>query len=289
MHTTPPGAASHPARTALDLLRCPLCGAELSRTGSALACARRHTYDIARQGYVGLLAGGRRAANADTAAMVEAREAFLRTGHYGPLAAALAGLAGPLCPRGGAVLDAGAGTGYYLAAVLDALPDAVGLGLDTSKFALRRAARAHPRAAAATWDVWEPLPVAAGSVDLVVNVFAPRNGPEFRRVLKPGGALLVVTPTPRHMAELRDALGTLAVDEAKEERLDRTLSAYFRREEARPLEYAVTLPPGEVADLVSMGPTGHHLKAGEAAERAARLGGPVGMTASFRLSVYRPL
>ncbi|AXK36093.1 methyltransferase domain-containing protein [Streptomyces armeniacus] len=288
MHITP-GGSPRPARTALDLLRCPLCGARLARSGSAFVCPVGHSFDIARQGYVGLLGGGVRAASADTAVMVGAREAFLRGGHYAPLAGALAGWAVSLCRPGAAVLDAGVGTGYYLAAVLEALPGAVGLGLDVSKYAVRRAARVHPRAAAATWDVWEALPVGTDSVDLLVNVFAPRNGREFRRVLRPGGVLLVVTPTSRHMAELRDAFGMLAVDGAKEERLGRTLSAFFRHVETRLREYAVTLTPGEVADLVSMGPTHHHLREGEAAGRAAGLDGPVRVTASFRLSVYRPL
>ena len=45
-------------------------------------------------------------------------------------------------------------------AVLAALPDAVGLALDVSKPALRRAARAHPRAAAALADTWQRLPLA---------------------------------------------------------------------------------------------------------------------------------
>src|SRR5688572_30940209 len=41
----------------------------------------------------------------------------------------------------GCILDLGAGTGWYLARVLDRLPGRIGLALDLSKHALRRAAR----------------------------------------------------------------------------------------------------------------------------------------------------
>lgn len=237
-----------------------------------------------------LLTGNALTANADTAAMVQARAAFLGAGHYGPLARALGSAAAERCPGAECVLDAGAGTGYYLGAVLDALPGAYGLGLDVSKFAARRLARAHPRAGAATWDVWQPLPVRDGAADVLLNVFAPRNGAEFRRVLRPGGLLLVVTPTERHLAELREHAGLLQIDTAKEDRLHRVLAAdgHFVRESAEPLEYAVTLEAADVERLVSMGPAAHHLSGDEIAERAAALETPAGVTASFLVSVYRP-
>lgn len=181
-----------------------------------------------------------------------------------------------------------AGTGYYLATVLDTLPGAVGLGLDASKFALRRAARAHIRAGAAVWDLWQPFPARTGSVDVLLNVFAPRNGPEFRRVLRPGGALLVVTPTSRHLSELRHPLGLLSVDAAKEERLHRTLNAHFRPEHTELLEYPITLTTQETHDIVSMGPTARHINPDELQQRIARLDALLQVTASFIVSVYRP-
>ena len=76
---------------------------------------------MARQGYVNLMPGGTRPGTADTAEMVAARAGFLDAGHYAPLADALAAAARASQPPAGAVLDAGAGTGYYLAAVLTAL------------------------------------------------------------------------------------------------------------------------------------------------------------------------
>ncbi|KUJ65010.1 methyltransferase type 11 [Streptomyces albus subsp. albus] len=272
----------------LTVLRCPVCRDRLEPAGRSLRCAGRHTFDIARQGYISLLTGHRRPVSADTSAMVQARAAFLRAGHYAPLARRIAGLAAAYGPSDGTVLDAGAGTGHYLAAVLDALPGAMGLGLDTSPHALRCAARAHPRAEAASWDVWRPLPVRTGSVDLLLNVFAPRNGGEFHRVLRPGGALLVVTPDPRHLGELRQRVGLLAVDPAKDERLRRTLSAHFRCERAEPLAYAVTLTGPDIAGLVTMTPTAHHIGPEELHRRVAALETPLEVTVSFVASVYRP-
>lgn len=279
-----------PRRRLLDVLCCPLCGDGLHAVPGALRCGRQHTFDIARQGYVSLLTGDMRAGTADTAPMVGARDAFLEAGHYAPLARAVAETSARWCEARGTVLDAGAGTGYYLAAALDAVPEAVGLGLDASKFALRRAARAHPRAAAAVWDVWRDLPVRSGAVDVVMNVFAPRNGPEFRRVLRPDGALVVVTPTPRHLEDLRSAAGLLTVDASKEERLSRTLDAHFRpeRADAVELEYSLRLKTQEANDLVSMGPSARHVEAGELGRRIAAMGDRVETTASFAVAVYRP-
>lgn len=284
----------------LGVLRCPLCGAPLAPRGTAptplttlrgvnsLSCAEGHSFDVARQGYLSLLTGNTNAANADSADMVTARTRFLAAGHYGPLARALAGTVARLCPPDGTVLDAGAGTGYYLATVLDALPDAVGLGLDVSKFALRRAAGAHPRAGAATWDIWKPLPVVSGAADVVINVFAPRNGPEFHRVLRPDGALVVVTPTARHLAELPASLGMLSVDAAKEDRLHRTLSGHFRQERTDVVERQVAMTGPQVCDLILMGPSAHHLGTEEVHRSVASLDTPLPVTVSFHVSVYLP-
>ncbi|MET9290454.1 putative RNA methyltransferase [Streptomyces sp. NPDC003077] len=290
MSHTPPAAADAPWTRQLEVLSCPLCGERLTLADRALRCPARHAFDVAKQGYVGLLTGNMRAGSADTAAMVQARTDFLEGGHYAPLARTLAEVASGACPPDGNVLDAGTGTGYYLAAVLDALPQAAGLGLDVSKFALRRAARAHTRACAATWDLWQPLPVRTGSVDLVLNVFAPRNGAEFRRVLRPGGALVVATPAAAHLKELRDALGLgmLSVDAAKDERLHRTLDEHFRRERAEACAYEVELGAEDVVNVVGMGPSAHHVDGEELRRRVDALGLPLRVGVSFLVSVYRP-
>ena len=144
----------------LDLLRCPTCRTRrLHPERGALRCPAGHTFDVARHGYVSLLAGIR-ATSGDDAAMARARDRFLSTGTYTPIREAVARLAAGSLPEEGTVVDVGCGTGYYLAGVLDQLPGARGLGLDTSVRAVRSAARAHARAAAATWDVFRPFPLA---------------------------------------------------------------------------------------------------------------------------------
>jgi 23S rRNA (guanine745-N1)-methyltransferase len=270
-----------------QFLICPVCGGELRSSDRTLRCARRHAFDRARQGYVNLLPGGGGAGTADTVDMVHARAEFLRTGHYRPVAALLAARAAEVC-SGGLVVDAGAGTGYYLAAVLDRLPAAAGLAVDVSKFALRRAAGAHDRAGAIAWDIWRPLPIRPHAAALVLNVFAPRNGAQFRQVLRGDGALLVVTPTGRHLAALTRALGLLGVDARKDERLARSLAPHFRlaRRDEHDITFQVTR--AEAVLLARMGPSGHHLTPGEIGRRAAALGEPIEVTGSFAVATYRP-
>ena len=267
----------------LPLLACPHCGAPLERSGGSVSCPAGHSFDIARQGYLGLLPGDALTASADTAAMVEARAAFLEAGHFDPLAAALAGTAEDALAGGpdGAVADLGAGTGWYLAHVLERLPERRGLALDLSKHALRRAAHAHPGIGAVACDAWRRLPLQTGSVALVLSVFAPRDGAELARVLRPGGALAVVTPTRRHLAELVSALGLLTVDSRKGERLRVKLDPYLDLERRIEREWTMQLTRADVASAVAMGPSARH------EQRAAILPDPVAVTASLTLSVYR--
>ncbi|KXK60118.1 23S rRNA methyltransferase [Micromonospora rosaria] len=299
-------------------LRCPVCADPLAEvdTGPArsLRCPRRHSFDVARQGYVNLLTG-RAPHVGDTADMVAARTEFLAAGHYDPISAALAdaarratatlgttaaprttdtprATATPRTRGGGSayplVVDAGGGTGRHLAAVLAALPDAVGLTLDVAKPALRRAAKAHPRAAAALADTWQRLPLADASVAVLLNVFAPRNGAEFRRVLDPGGTLLVVTPADDHLTELVDTLGLLRVDPTKADRVAGSLAGHFAEVDATVLRSRLALTRAEVGTLVGMGPSAWHADPGRLAARIAALAEPVPVTLAVRLGVHRP-
>ncbi|WP_341718975.1 23S rRNA methyltransferase [Micromonospora sp. FIMYZ51] len=333
-------------RQVVDRLRCPVCAEPLAEVAAgatrALRCPRRHSFDIARQGYVNLLAG-RAPHGGDSAEMVAARADFLAAGHYDTISTALATAARAALPAevteaahrslppalcsasthatetgrnccaevsrakgagggvaGGSrrhgdgagayplVVETGAGTGRHLAAVLAALPGAAGLALDVSKPALRRAARIHPRVTAALADTWQRLPLADAAATLLLNVFAPRNGAEFRRVLDPAGRLLVVTPAADHLTELVDALGLLRVDPTKADRVAASLGGHFVEESATVHRRMLTLCAAEVATLVGMGPSAWHADPAGLADRIAELGEPVQVTMAVRLGVHRP-
>jgi 23S rRNA (guanine745-N1)-methyltransferase len=274
----------------VPLLRCPHCGGDLRLVARTLRCDAGHTFDLARQGHV-TLATGTRGVTGDSAAMVAAREAVLGAGHYAPLVAAVAAEAEAAAEDPGAdppaVVDLGAGTGHYLAAVLGHLPGHVGLALDASPYAGRRAARAHPRAGSVVCDLVRPWPVRDGVADVLLDVFAPRNGPEIGRVLRPGGHLVVVTPATDHLAELREPLGLLAVDPRKEERRDAALAPYVTAVGSRAVRARLSLTPDEVLALVGMGPSVRHLDPDGLRGRVRAWTGPVTVTLSAGVTTYR--
>ncbi|MGW2662045.1 putative RNA methyltransferase [Nocardia tengchongensis] len=189
--------------------------------------------------------------------------------------------------RSPAVLEIGAGTGYYLAEVLDAVLGLRGIALDVSKAAARRAARAHQRAGSVLADAWRGLPVPDAAMTAVVSVFAPRNAEEVARVLNANGRFIVVTPTSRHLGELIEPLGMVSVDAAKEDRLAESLGGRFELVAREAVEYTMSLSHEDVARVVAMGPSAFHGDAGRAEEIAA-LPDPVAVTASVTVSVYRP-
>jgi 23S rRNA (guanine745-N1)-methyltransferase len=217
--------------------------------------------------------------------MVADRVAFLEAGHYGGVTRALLDAVGE--PVRGTLLDLGGGTGHHLAGVLDGLPDAVGVVLDSSPYAARRAARIHPRAVAVVADTWARLPVADGAVDRVLVVFAPRNGPEIARVLRPEGRLVVVTPAEDHLGELIAPLGLLRVDPDKTARLAASLEPHLEPVGAGVHRQRLRLDRAAVATLVGMGPHARHLARDDVRTTLAALPEPLEVTLAIRIATYR--
>jgi 23S rRNA (guanine745-N1)-methyltransferase len=270
---------------ALDLLACPVCGAGLTADAGSLRCAAGHAFDRARQGHVTLLPPGHRPPSGDDAAMVADRVAFLEAGHYAGLTRAL----GDAVLTGGSprtLLDLGGGTGAHLAGVLDRLPDAVGVVVDSSAYAARRAARAHPRAMAVVADGWARLPVRDAVLDRVLVVFAPRGAAEIARILRPEGRLVVATPEPEHLGEVVGPLGLLRVDPDKEARLAATLEPHLEPASTAVHREELLLDHAAVRALVGMGPHARHRSREELAQAVAGLPEPVTVTVAVRLGVY---
>jgi len=265
----------------LPWLACPHCGGHLRRGGASLICSAGHTMNVARQGYVSLLGRDSRTDTADTAAMIAARERVAEL--FDPLIGEISAAADSLAPGEGPVLDLGSGPGSFLAAVLEALPGRFGIALDSSKFAARRAARIHPRVGAVVADIWDRLPVRDGSVALLLNVFAPRNGAEMARVMASGGRSIVVTPGPDHLEQLIGPFGMIGVDPDKEERVERSLEPLGGPAEIREFRWTMTAERAQVADLVAMGPSAGRLSPGALVEVLEGLSDLTPVTGSVRI------
>jgi len=245
---------------ALPLLACPVCACPLVRNEAALVCPSRHRFDIARAGYVNLF-GRATPANADTAAMVAAREAFLGTGAYEPIAEAVRGAVirhGGLARAAGALVEVGAGPGYYLRHVATGLPaETVCLASDISVDAARRAAATGIASIVA--DTWSRLPLGSAGVDVVLTVFAPRNAAEIARIVRPGGCAIVVTPMPDHLADMRERLALMRVHPDAGPRAREALRRHgFEVSDVRPLAYRLRCTAAQQQWLVEMGPNAFH-------------------------------
>jgi 23S rRNA (guanine745-N1)-methyltransferase len=232
------------------ILICPVrhCGAPLERRERSLVCERGHSFDRARSGYYNLLQPqDRRSRNpGDPKEAVEARRRLLEAGYGEALLTALLEEIRP----GTAVLDVGCGDGFYLGRV--AGERAVEAhGLDLSVPAVDLAARRHP---GATWVVANAdrfLPYASESFDLVLSIDARLHPEEMRRVLAPGGRLLVAVPAPDDLLELRAAvLGEGALKD-RMERTAATLSGLFEMEGRRTVRQTARLGADALRDALA--------------------------------------
>ena len=208
--------------TPFSHLICPLDAQPLLPEQNGWRCASGHSFDNARQGYVHLLPvqNKRSLDPGDSKEMVAARQRFLKTGYYQPIAEAVAqAVSKAICaPVEGAerrsslaepfvCLDAGCGEGYYLRQLeVLAPPGELALvGLDISKWAVLAAAK---QAKTVRWLVASNanMPLATQSIDCILSLFGFPVYAEFLRVLRPGGHVIMAEAGPDHLRELREII-----------------------------------------------------------------------------------
>jgi len=247
-------------RQAYAALRCPICRADLDLGGGAFRCRRRHTFGLARNGYVNLAVGQSAKAGGDTADQLQRRRAFLASGAFDFIADAMVAHAPRQRSRAPLVLDAGCGTGYHLDRVARGLA-AAGLGIDRAKDAVHRAARDHQALAFAVADVWSDWPVGSATADLLINVFAPKNFSEMARVLRPGGRLAVAYAGPDHLIELRKLLGLMEPQPGKNASYRRRMQGLGGEILHERLQRSVPMSHAQALGLILMGPNARHVSA----------------------------
>lgn len=258
---------------------CPVCGSALVRTDRTFKCENRHSYDISAAGYVNLSPPSA-GSHGDDREMVDARRAFLGKGHYAPLCDGVCEAVRKTQPR--VLLDAGCGEGYYTRRICDAFPGAAVYGIDISKKAAEKAAKLCRGASVCVASVYR-MPYSDNCFDCAVNVFSPLAADEYRRVIKPGGGLVMAVPTPDHLIELKRAVyDSVIVKEMKDEALDG-----FELCDSAGIRFSMDLDGEDLKALFTMTPYYHKTSY----EDKARIDGVrrLSVTASFTVFRYKKL
>lgn len=253
-------------------LRCPLDHLPLHCRENILTCGRGHSFDVAKQGYVNLLAASEKRSKdpGDSKAMVRARRDFLDAGHYQPIADTLISLVEPFLSDDSTIVDAGCGEGYYLQQIIQSviasnLSTLSIVGFDISKWAVQLAAKRL----SATWLVASNrnIPVADDGADVLLSIFGFPAYASFRRVLQPDGALILVNAGPRHLIELREIIYP-QVNESVSSELEQAQEGGFTLINTQSLTFATKpLQQSQILELLSMTP--HFFRATPVGRKAA--------------------
>ncbi|NLT10782.1 MAG: methyltransferase domain-containing protein [Ruminococcus sp.] len=265
---------------------CPVCGKSLEIGGNTYKCEKGHSFDIARSGYVNLLLSKHigKAVHGDNKLMVQARRDFLAKGYYSGLKEGLCELAvkhncGPV------ILDAGCGEGYYTSAISDILDRSEIAseiyGVDISKIAVEFASKSCKKISYAAASVFH-LPVADLSCDMLVTLFSPYCGEEFRRVLHKNGIMIMAIPSADHLWEMKEKIYDIPYkNEVKPYELDG-----FDLVDKRHIRYNIQLDSAEdIRALFSMTP--YYYRTGKIQQERLYALDKLATTVDFELLVYR--
>ena len=179
---------------------CPVCQENLTLVESSLKCGNRHSFDLAKFGYVNLAPQIKQSANYDKENF-QNRQQILEAGFY---QAILEGISGILTtnPSAKTILDIG--EGFYSRKLQESHSDKTFYAFDISKDSVQIAAKSETNWAV-NWFVGDlaRLPIKDASMNILLDIFSPANYGEFRRVLSQNGILIKVVPTENHLKEIR--------------------------------------------------------------------------------------
>ena len=187
---------------AASAFACPICQENLTLIKTSLKCSNRHSFDLAKFGYVNLAPQIKQSANYDKENF-QNRQEILEAGFYQTILETISDLLARL-ETAKTILDIGCGEGFYSRKLQESHPEKTFYAFDISKDSVQIAAKSEPN-----WEVnWfvgdlTRLPIKDASMDILLDIFSPANYGEFRRVLSKDGILIKVIPTENHLKEIR--------------------------------------------------------------------------------------
>ena len=238
---------------------CPICRENLALVESSLKCKNRHSFDLAKSGYVNLAPQIKQSANYDKENF-QNRQQILEAGFYQAILEAVSDLLSN-SKNAKTILDIGCGEGFYSRKLQESHPDKTFYAFDISKDSVQIAAKSEPNWAV-NWFVGDlaRLPIKDTSMDILLDIFSPANYGEFKRILKENGLLIKVIPTENHLKEIRQRVqDQLTNKDYSNQEIKNHFQEHFTILSSQTASLTKTITAEQLQALLSMTPLLFHI------------------------------
>ena len=238
---------------------CPICRENLTLLESSLKCNNRHSFDLAKFGYVNLAPQIKQSANYDKENF-QNRQQILEAGFYQAILDAVSDLLAS-SKTTTTILDIGCGEGFYSRKLQESHSKKTFYAFDISKDSVQIAAKSEPNWAV-NWFVGDlaRLPIKDASMDILLDIFSPANYGEFRRVLSKDGILIKVIPTENHLKEIRQRVqDQLTKKDYSNQDIKNHFQEYFTILSNQTVSLTKTITSDQLQALLSMTPLLFHI------------------------------
>ena len=238
---------------------CPICQENLTLLETSFKCCNRHSFDLAKFGYVNLAPQIKQSANYDKENF-QNRQQILEAGFYHAILEAVSDLLAN-SETSTTVLDIGCGEGFYSRKLQESHPDKTFYAFDISKDSVQIAAKSELNWAV-NWFVGDlaRLPIRDASMDILLDIFSPANYGEFRRVLSKDGILIKVIPTKNHLKEIRQKVqDQLTNKDYSNQDIKNHFQEHFTILSSKTASLTKTITADQLQALLSMTPLLFHI------------------------------
>ncbi|HEW4432950.1 TPA: methyltransferase domain-containing protein [Streptococcus pneumoniae] len=238
---------------------CPICQENLTLLETNFKCCNRHSFDLAKFGYVNLAPQIKQSANYDKENF-QNRQQILEAGFYQAILDAVSDLLAS-SKTTTTILDIGCGEGFYSRKLQESHSEKTFYAFDISKDSVQIAAKSEPNWAV-NWFVGDlaRLPIKDANMDILLDIFSPANYGEFRRVLSKDGILIKVIPTENHLKEIRQRVqDQLTNKEYSNQDIKKHFQEHFTILSSQSASLTKTITAEQLQALLSMTPLLFHV------------------------------
>lgn len=238
---------------------CPICQENLTLLETNFKCCNRHSFDLAKFGYVNLAPQIKQSANYNKENF-QNRQQILEAGFYQAILDAVSDLLAS-SKTTTTILDIGCGEGFYSRKLQESHSEKTFYAFDISKDSIQIAAKSEPNWAV-NWFVGDlaRLPIKDANMDILLDIFSPANYGEFRRVLSKDGILIKVIPTENHLKEIRQRVqDQLTNKEYSNQDIKEHFQEHFTILSSQTASLTKTITAEQLQALLSMTPLLFHV------------------------------